>query len=116
MIVFPVVEPVKDALQGAHIHWARLCIVAIILLSAVGTFFTALLLIGPVKIGGLAFDVNTLLFTSITAFIGFQFILFFFQTKIYAINQMLLPESEGMKGLFKYLNLETGLVVSLFFC
>ena len=26
----------KDALQGAHIHWARLCIVAIILLSAVG--------------------------------------------------------------------------------
>ena len=26
----------KDALQGAHIHWARLCVVAIILLSAVG--------------------------------------------------------------------------------
>ena len=26
----------KDALQGAHIRWARLCIVAIILLSAVG--------------------------------------------------------------------------------
>ncbi len=26
----------KDAPQGAHIHWARLCIVAIILLSAVG--------------------------------------------------------------------------------
>ena len=26
----------KDAPQGAHIHWARLCVVAIILLSAVG--------------------------------------------------------------------------------
>ncbi len=83
-----------------------------IFLSLVGTIFTALLLMGPVRVGTLAFDVNTLLFTSILAFIGLQFILFFFQTKFYAVNQKLLPETNNMKTLFKYFNLETGLIFS----
>lgn len=43
--------------------------------------------------------------------IGFQFILFYALTKIYATNQNLIPRGKNYNNLFKYFTLEKGLLV-----
>ncbi len=43
--------------------------------------------------------------------IGFQFFVFYALTKIFAVENGLLPKSKRYGNLFKYLNLEKGLIV-----
>lgn len=72
---------------------------------------TSLFLIGkPIIIEDVTFDIHTLLYTSSLALIGFQFLVFYALTKIYAVENGLLPKSSRYNNLFKYLNLEKGLI------
>jgi glycosyltransferase involved in cell wall biosynthesis len=64
------------------------------------------------RVGGVTFDVNTLLFASLFVLCGYQSISFAFFTKIFAIMERLLPEDPRLDRLFKIVNLEKGLVVS----
>ena len=43
--------------------------------------------------------------------IGFQFILFYGLTKVFAVTQNLLPKSNRFDAIFKYLSLEKGLIL-----
>ncbi|HYP25655.1 MAG TPA: glycosyltransferase family 2 protein [Blastocatellia bacterium] len=82
-----------------------------ILLMLTGLITGALLLPGPVHVGGIGFDVHTLLYSAVATFIGFQAILFAVFTKIFAISEGLLPEDPRLKRVFRYVNLEAGLIV-----
>jgi glycosyltransferase involved in cell wall biosynthesis len=64
---------------------------------------------GPRRIGGVGFDVHTLLFAAGAIIIGFQSVVFAFFTKIFAISEGLLPEDPRLTKAFKYITLETGL-------
>jgi glycosyltransferase involved in cell wall biosynthesis len=79
-------------------------------LMLLGLFFSIILILGPVSIGGLTFDIHTLLYTSMAIFLGFQAILFAVFTKVFAIREGLLPEDPRLNQLFRYIRLETGLI------
>jgi glycosyltransferase involved in cell wall biosynthesis len=82
-----------------------------ITLSIAGFLLSTLLIISPIKISTITFDVHTLLFTNSAIVIGFQFIVFYGFTKVFAVTQNLLPKSKRYNSFFKYINLEKGLIL-----
>jgi glycosyltransferase involved in cell wall biosynthesis len=62
------------------------------------------------RIGGVQFDVHTLLFASLAIICGYQAILFAFQTKIFGQTSGMLPEDRRLVRLFTVFNLERGLL------
>ncbi len=55
--------------------------------------------------------VHTLLYSSTAMTIGFQIVMFALFTKVFAIREGLLPPDRRLKRLFRYINLESGLIV-----
>lgn len=84
------------------------------LIMLFGVISSTLLLPGPVSFGTTTFDVHTLFFTSGCVLIGFQFILFYGLTKVFTVENELLPKSKKYDRLFKLINLEKGLLFGLF--
>lgn len=83
------------------------------LLMLAGLMAMLWLVPGPRVVGGVTFDVHTLLYGAVAIIIGFQSILFAVFTKIFAISEGLLPEDPRLDRTFQYLTLEVGLLVSL---
>ncbi len=84
-----------------------------LVLMIFGVLTSAFLINDAVKIGSVTFDVHTLLFTSALVLIGFQFILFYGLTKVFTVENQLLPKSDKYDRLFKFINLEKGLIAGL---
>jgi glycosyltransferase involved in cell wall biosynthesis len=82
-----------------------------ILLMVVGVVVSALLISGPLHIGATTFDVHTLLFSSGVALIGFQFVLFYGLTKVFTVENGLLPKSNKYDNLFRSITMEKGLIL-----
>jgi glycosyltransferase involved in cell wall biosynthesis len=80
-------------------------------LLVIGTVVGVLLLRGPLAVGGVVFDVDTLLFAAMAILIGFQSVVFAMFTKVFAISEGLLPEDARLSRLFRYVTLESGLLV-----
>lgn len=80
-------------------------------MMALGFMLSTLLIISPIKIGSVIFDVHTLIYTTSLLLIGFQFIIFYGFTKVFAVTQKLLPKSNRFNTLFEYINLERGLII-----
>ncbi len=83
------------------------------LLMLAGLMVLLWLIPGPKVIGGVTFDVHTLLYGAAAIIIGFQSILFAVFTKIFAISEGLLPEDPRLSRAFQYVTLEVGLMVGL---
>ena len=82
------------------------------LLSFVGLAVVAWLLPGPRVVGGLGFDVHTMLFAAAAVLLGAQSVLFAVFTKTFAAQEGLVPADPRVDRLYRYVTLETGLVVS----
>jgi glycosyltransferase involved in cell wall biosynthesis len=82
-----------------------------IIMMVFGFVFSLLLIISPIQISTITFDVHTLLYATSLLLIGFQFVVFYGFTKVFAVTQHLLPKSSRYNSLFKYINLEKGLVL-----
>lgn len=65
---------------------------------------------GPVHLGDIVFDVQSLLYAAVAVIIGFQAMTFAFFTKIFAISEGLLPPDPRLKKAFRYVRLESGLL------
>jgi glycosyltransferase involved in cell wall biosynthesis len=78
-------------------------------LFAVGMLLSAILLGGPVHLGGLRLDIHTLLVASFLALIGYQLVLFAIFTKIFAIQSGFHPPYPPLESLSRYVTLEVGL-------
>ncbi len=65
------------------------------------------------QVGRATFDVSTMLFGSLFLSLGFQLALFAVFTKVFAINEDLLPADPRLIRAFRSLNLETGLILGL---
>ncbi len=70
------------------------------------------LVMGRLSIGRVAFDAHTLLFGSLAIICGFQSVLFAVMTKVFAINERMLPMDRRLERAFQILNLERGLVLA----
>jgi glycosyltransferase involved in cell wall biosynthesis len=81
----------------------------------IGFITSAIIISQPIVINNIQLDIHTLLYTSSLVLVGFQFIVFYALTKVYAVENKLLPKSNRYNKLFKYLNLETGLIIGVLF-
>jgi hypothetical protein len=63
------------------------------------------------KIGGVTFDVNTLLFASLAIIAGYQSVLFAFLTKFFAMAEGMFPADERVMKIGRIVNLERGLAL-----
>lgn len=82
-----------------------------IILTVIGFILSSLLVIKPLPFEGFTLDVHTLLYSSGFMLVGFQFIIFYGLTKIFAVENELLPKSNRYNKLFKVINLERGLIL-----
>ena len=80
-------------------------------LMVLGLVGTLLLLPGRLVFRGIGFDVHTLLYAFVSMLLGFQLIAFATFTKVFAITEGLLPEDPRLTRAFRWITLETGLVV-----
>jgi hypothetical protein len=81
-----------------------------IALMLLGGVAGAVVSFGPFKLGGLIFDVNTLVYCATAVTLGFQAVIFAVFTKVFAINAGLLPPDERLDTLFRRVTLEVGLI------
>ncbi len=79
-------------------------------LMLVGLLAGLWLIPGPRTLFGISFDVHTLLYASAALVIGFQSVVFAVFTRIYAVQEGLMPENPALNRLFGYVSLETGLL------
>jgi glycosyltransferase involved in cell wall biosynthesis len=82
-------------------------------LFAVGLLAGAALEIGPVKIGPFGFDISTLLLAGFCCLIGYQLVVFAVFTKVFAMREGFHPPNASYAAMFRYVRLETGLVLGL---
>ncbi len=78
-------------------------------LCSVGALTGGLLLLGPVTIGRVTFDTNTLLVAAMALLVGFKLIVFALFAKVFAISGGLLPEDPRLNRVFAVLRLEVGI-------
>jgi glycosyltransferase involved in cell wall biosynthesis len=81
------------------------------ILLLLGLAVSLWLLPGPRTIGSTTFDYHTLFFGAMAILIGFQSINFAVFTKVFAITERLLPPDARLNKLFRFVTLETGLIL-----
>jgi glycosyltransferase involved in cell wall biosynthesis len=81
-----------------------------LVLFVAGLVIGAVIAAGPLKVGGVTFDVDTLVAASAMVVIGFQAVLFWLFTQVYAGSEGFLPEEPKVQRLLGNLSLERGLI------
>jgi hypothetical protein len=82
-----------------------------LVLMSVGLVAGAALVLGPVSIGRVTFDVDTLVAAGAALVIGYQAVLFALLTKIYAAEEGFLPPDRRVTQFLQFFTLERGLAV-----
>jgi hypothetical protein len=82
-------------------------------LFVVGAVIGAVLAVGSVHIVGVALDIHTLFFMGQAVIVGYQLIVFAVIAKIFAIRTGLHPPDPKLWRLFRFVRLETGLLVGV---
>jgi glycosyltransferase involved in cell wall biosynthesis len=80
------------------------------LIMLIGGITSLRLFWGAWDIWGVELDVHTMIYTFSMVLIGFQGVSFFVFSKIYSIQQKLLPKSNSITHLMKYFSLESGII------
>jgi hypothetical protein len=81
-----------------------------------GGLFGTILTFGPMQVGDVVFDTNTLLVCSMSLLIGAQLIFFGIFAKAFGIRMKLLPQDERVDRFLRFANLEVGLFTGLILC
>ncbi|WP_199904918.1 glycosyltransferase family 2 protein [Nocardioides sediminis] len=84
-----------------------------LVLAVLGLVATAVLLAGPVFIGDFGLDVGTMIYSAAVAVVGYQAVLFFLLSKVYALHEGFLPASARFRALEGRLNLENIIVAGV---
>jgi hypothetical protein len=81
-----------------------------IILILIGLALGGRLLYSPLQIGSVTFGVHTLFFCAVAILIGFQSILFALMTKIFAVQNGLVPAEAAWDKTVQRVSLESGLI------
>ncbi len=84
-----------------------------LVLAAIGLLGMLLLSYSQFTLGGLTLDAGTMAVTSAAVLVGFQLIAFAGFTKVFAIAEGLLPNDPSLAKLFRFVNLERGVMVGV---
>lgn len=77
----------------------------------IGLFLMLALLAGPVHVGPLRFDIHWMVLGSFLTILGFQIVNLGFSARIYTVTHRFQEEDPLLEWLFRWLNLERGLVI-----
>jgi glycosyltransferase involved in cell wall biosynthesis len=80
-------------------------------LMVVGTLLIVWLVGAPRTLGGITFDVHTMVYAAAFILLGFQAIVFAVFTKVFAISEGLLPTDALLEKFLRYITLEVGIAV-----
>ena len=75
-----------------------------------GSLVSVWLISAPRRLGPLGLDIHTLLVAGVLCLIGYQLVVFAVFTKFFAIREGLHPARPGLVRLWRYVNLEVGLL------
>jgi len=78
-----------------------------------GAIAVGVLSFGGVEIGGIGFDVTTMVYASALCVIGYQSLLFFWLTKLFATQEGFLPASDRYRAIVARWSAERGLLAGL---
>jgi len=78
-----------------------------------GAITVGTLVFGGVQIGGIGFDVTTMVYAAALCVIGYQSLLFFWLTKLFATQEGFLPASERYRSIVAKWTAERGLLIGL---
>ncbi len=81
-------------------------------LILLGAILTGALITGPVQIAAVRLDVHTLLYAAGMIIVGFQSIVFFTFSKMFAYGSGLYPEDKDVMKIINSFNLEKGLITA----
>ena len=84
-------------------------------LVCIGGLLSLLLFFGPVNIGFRYIDFHTFIVAGSLTYIGLTMLAFAIITRVYAFHARLLPRAPRFFSLFKYVNLEKGLLIGFLF-
>lgn len=87
-----------------------------ILLLAFGLLVGAIVALNPIIVGGVAFDVHTLVAASLATIIGYQWCVAAVLMRVYGLHREIGPPSAGLNRLSNTFNLERGLIAGLAMC
>jgi len=88
-----------------------------LLLVGLGAIVFARLMLGPLFVGNVGLESNTLLVAGMSILIGLQILSFYMFAKVFAITEGLLPRDEKIDKALRYFPLEAGIVTGgIFFC
>jgi hypothetical protein len=82
-----------------------------LLLALTGAIGVFILSRAPVTVGGITFDVSTLLFCAAATILGAQLIFFWTFAEVFAMGEGLVPEDPRLVSAFRYITLEVGLAL-----
>jgi hypothetical protein len=80
---------------------------------AFGIVATMVLLVGPIGVGSVGFDIATMLYSAALAVIGYQAVLFSVMLKLFAARAGFLPMSPQYRRLIERFSVERGLVMGI---
>jgi hypothetical protein len=84
-----------------------------IVLLVLGLALLAWLWSGPKVVGGVTFDVHTMVYAAMMVLIGFHSISFAVFSKVFGVQEGLRPPDPKFERLFRYITLEVGVVVGV---
>jgi glycosyltransferase involved in cell wall biosynthesis len=76
-----------------------------------GGFIWLILLLGAKSIGGITFDIHSMMYSSAMIIVGYQAVAYAILTKIFAVNEGLLPPDERIENLLSTAPLESGIII-----
>lgn len=82
-----------------------------LILGGFGLGVAVALLPGPIVIGGVRFDVDTLLYAVACVLLGYQLVVLAVFARIFGMTQGFLPEDPKLRRLFRFVRLEVGLAL-----
>jgi glycosyltransferase involved in cell wall biosynthesis len=82
-------------------------------LSLLGIILGVALSVQNIAIGGINLNVGTLMMACMAVVVGFQLVVFAFFTKVFAIAEGLLPDDPEFSRVFRFFNLEKGILLGL---
>lgn len=82
-------------------------------LTVLGIALSAFLLPGPLSIGKVTLDINTLMYASLLTIMGVQAVLFSLFTYVFGVNNGLLPKDAQTERFVHRIGLEKGILLSL---
>jgi len=82
-------------------------------ITAIGVIFTAILVRGPITVGGSGFDIGSLLYAVALTVVGYQAVLFAILSRVYAQAEGFLPTNPRFDAFQRRLSMEKGVTIGL---